>query len=337
MSSGPRRWRTSPPTGGRRPAPRRAAHRDAFLAELSPGDYVVHIEHGIARFAGLTRRMVAGSAVVGAASPMASQVLRGTLAAARVATQRHAGVFRQSVRPALATGAAEKDGLTVEAAVEEAGAWVTGDGHEDGLRPGPLVATVTATLGHPRLVALRFEGSAAAVWAGLARQVGAVPVDSLNEFVDALRRVAAGGELLEPRILRRPVHVVQRLAQRRQEIRLAARGLADGCLGERLADVPTAGGQRAVPGVGAADQQEFARVVGDRHVDRGDDGSCRWGDRVVVVVDPARHRLVTQGLGSRLPRPARNCPGRWSRSPHPQPFSDAKRGPGRQSRHTHAC
>ena len=29
--------------------------RDAFLSELSPGDYVVHVEHGIGRFAGTVR------------------------------------------------------------------------------------------------------------------------------------------------------------------------------------------------------------------------------------------------------------------------------------------
>jgi len=41
----------------RRRLPRRAgAGREAFVAELSPGDYVVHIEHGIARFAGLIVR-----------------------------------------------------------------------------------------------------------------------------------------------------------------------------------------------------------------------------------------------------------------------------------------
>ncbi len=44
----------------RRRLPRRsgAAARDAFLAELTPGDYVVHIEHGIARFSGLVRRRI---------------------------------------------------------------------------------------------------------------------------------------------------------------------------------------------------------------------------------------------------------------------------------------
>ena len=41
----------------RRRLPRRSGSgREAFLSELSPGDYVVHIEHGIARFAGLVRR-----------------------------------------------------------------------------------------------------------------------------------------------------------------------------------------------------------------------------------------------------------------------------------------
>lgn len=44
----------------RRLAPRRPAHRDAFLAELSAGDYVVHIEHGIARFDGLTQKTLDG-------------------------------------------------------------------------------------------------------------------------------------------------------------------------------------------------------------------------------------------------------------------------------------
>ncbi len=43
----------------RRRLPRRAGgDRGAFLAELSPGDHVVHIEHGIARFAGLVHRQV---------------------------------------------------------------------------------------------------------------------------------------------------------------------------------------------------------------------------------------------------------------------------------------
>src|SRR5438034_153142 len=41
--------------------------------------------------------------------------------------------------------------------------------YRDRLTLGPLVATVDAVLGHPRLVALRFEGPADEVWAGIAR------------------------------------------------------------------------------------------------------------------------------------------------------------------------
>ena len=39
----------------------------------------------------------------------------------------------------------------------------------DRLALGPLTAVVDGALGHPRLVSLRFEGPAAAVWAGIAR------------------------------------------------------------------------------------------------------------------------------------------------------------------------
>jgi len=42
----------------RRAPVRRGSGRAAFLAELVPGEYVVHIEHGIAKFAGLVRRAV---------------------------------------------------------------------------------------------------------------------------------------------------------------------------------------------------------------------------------------------------------------------------------------
>jgi transcription-repair coupling factor (superfamily II helicase) len=45
----------------RRAVRRAAAGREAFLADLSPGDYVVHIEHGIGRFGGLVTRAVDGS------------------------------------------------------------------------------------------------------------------------------------------------------------------------------------------------------------------------------------------------------------------------------------
>ena len=43
-------------TKQRRAARPRASGREAFLAGLTPGDLVVHVEHGIARFAGLVRR-----------------------------------------------------------------------------------------------------------------------------------------------------------------------------------------------------------------------------------------------------------------------------------------
>ena len=43
----------------RRRTPRTdSSSRDAFLAQLSPGDYVVHTEHGIARFVGLLQRTI---------------------------------------------------------------------------------------------------------------------------------------------------------------------------------------------------------------------------------------------------------------------------------------
>jgi len=42
-------------TKQRRTLPRRGIDRQAFLADLAAGDHVVHVEHGIARFAGLVR------------------------------------------------------------------------------------------------------------------------------------------------------------------------------------------------------------------------------------------------------------------------------------------
>ncbi len=44
----------------RRAPPRKGASREAFLADLKPGEFVVHIEHGIAKFAGLVRKRIAG-------------------------------------------------------------------------------------------------------------------------------------------------------------------------------------------------------------------------------------------------------------------------------------
>ena len=59
-------------------------------------------EFFMVRVAGLMRRMVAGFPVEGAGSQMASQVLRGTLAAARMAAGKHSAVFRDVIQPALA-------------------------------------------------------------------------------------------------------------------------------------------------------------------------------------------------------------------------------------------
>ena len=44
----------------RRTLRQRASHRSRFLAEVSPGDFVVHTDHGIARFGGIVRREVEG-------------------------------------------------------------------------------------------------------------------------------------------------------------------------------------------------------------------------------------------------------------------------------------
>ena len=43
-----------------RPLARRATRRSRFLADVSPGDFVVHADHGIARFGGIVRREVSG-------------------------------------------------------------------------------------------------------------------------------------------------------------------------------------------------------------------------------------------------------------------------------------
>jgi transcription-repair coupling factor (superfamily II helicase) len=47
-------------TKQRRAPPRRGIDRRAFLAELKAGDFVVHVEHGIARFAGMARKAIEG-------------------------------------------------------------------------------------------------------------------------------------------------------------------------------------------------------------------------------------------------------------------------------------
>ncbi len=45
----------------RRAPPKKAVNRQAFLADLTQGAYIVHIDHGIGRFAGLIRRTIDGN------------------------------------------------------------------------------------------------------------------------------------------------------------------------------------------------------------------------------------------------------------------------------------
>jgi S-adenosylmethionine:tRNA ribosyltransferase-isomerase len=66
---------------------------------------------------------------------------------------------------------------------------------------GPLVASIDAVLGHPRLVALRFEGSADAVWAGIARHGRPIQYAYLSEALalwDVWTPVAALPVAFEP-------------------------------------------------------------------------------------------------------------------------------------------
>lgn len=71
----------------------------------------------------------------------------------------------------------------------------------DVLRLGPLAATVLRTLGHPRLVDLRFEGEVDAIWAGLARHGRPVQYAHLPEPLalwDVWTRIAALPVAFEP-------------------------------------------------------------------------------------------------------------------------------------------
>ena len=54
-------------------------------------------------------------------------------------------------------------------------------GAGDRLELGPLSATVTSLLGHPRLVSIHFEGSADAIWAGIARHGKPIQYSHLSE------------------------------------------------------------------------------------------------------------------------------------------------------------
>ena len=71
----------------------------------------------------------------------------------------------------------------------------------DALRLGPLDATIERLLGHPRLLGLRFAGTADAIWAGLARHGRPIQYAHLTaplELWDVWTRVAALPVAFEP-------------------------------------------------------------------------------------------------------------------------------------------
>ena len=71
----------------------------------------------------------------------------------------------------------------------------------DALRLGPLTATVLRTLGHPRLVSLRFAGAPDAIWAGIALHGKPIQYAHLAEPLalwDVWTRVAALPAAFEP-------------------------------------------------------------------------------------------------------------------------------------------
>jgi S-adenosylmethionine:tRNA ribosyltransferase-isomerase len=71
----------------------------------------------------------------------------------------------------------------------------------DTLQLGPLRATVQRTLGHPRLIALRFDGTPDVIWAGLARHgrpIQYAHIDTPLALWDAWTRVAALPVAFEP-------------------------------------------------------------------------------------------------------------------------------------------
>lgn len=71
----------------------------------------------------------------------------------------------------------------------------------DMLHLGPLHATVVHTLGHPRLITLRFEGDADSIWAGIARHGKPIQYAHMHEPLalwDVWTRVAALPVAFEP-------------------------------------------------------------------------------------------------------------------------------------------
>ena len=98
-------------TKERRAAKKHPVARQKLLAELTPGDYVVHVEHGIARFTGVTTLNVNNTRkeylVLGR---KAAAALRGALAVSCEDVRQLAGpVLRHRIIPSFA---AEAEGIT---------------------------------------------------------------------------------------------------------------------------------------------------------------------------------------------------------------------------------
>jgi S-adenosylmethionine:tRNA ribosyltransferase-isomerase len=71
----------------------------------------------------------------------------------------------------------------------------------DRLALGPLAATIEATLGHPRLIRIRFDGTSEEIWAGLARHgrpIQYAHVGAPLKLWDVWTRVAAEPLAFEP-------------------------------------------------------------------------------------------------------------------------------------------
>jgi S-adenosylmethionine:tRNA ribosyltransferase-isomerase len=132
-----------------------------------------------------------------------------TLPASLTGTHVESGAtieIRLAGRPSLAAD----DVRAFSAFVFGAGDWHTPTEHRaappmlapgDTLRLGPLSATVTALLGHPRFVLLAFGGASDAVWAGLAAHGRPIQYAHLSEPLalwDVWTRIAARPVAFEP-------------------------------------------------------------------------------------------------------------------------------------------
>jgi S-adenosylmethionine:tRNA ribosyltransferase-isomerase len=138
--------------------------RDAKLLVV---DALGHISHAKRRdFVDLLRRgdlVIANDAATLPASLTGRHLETGSEVEARLAGRRSLAVDDVGSFSAIMFGAGDFRTPTENRPAPPL--FVPGDG----LALGPLRATVTKTLGHPRLVSLQFDGSVAEIWAGIAR------------------------------------------------------------------------------------------------------------------------------------------------------------------------